>query len=84
MGFKALVGEQAGRTSLKPRLRAGQALGWGPRSGLFPAAPHRASGLEGAGVRGGAKGRICIWKPGGHSWVRSGTPESVKGLPKWS
>ena len=50
MGFKALVGEQAGRTSLKPRLRAGQALGWGPRSGLFPAAPHRASGLEGAGL----------------------------------
>ena len=32
-GSKLLVGEQAGRTSPKPRLRAGQALGWDAAGG---------------------------------------------------
>lgn len=60
VGFKALVGEQAGRTSPKPRLRAGQALGWGPRSGQSLAAPHRASGLEGAGSGFGGSQRLDL------------------------
>ena len=60
-GSKLLVGEQAGRTSPKPRLRAGQALGWGPGSGLSPAAPHRARGQEGVGR---AKDGIVTWRQG--------------------
>ena len=70
----------------KPEAQAegGAGPGVGSQVRLIPSCPTQSQRAGGSGVRGGAKGRICIWKPGGHSWVRSGTPESVKGLPKWS
>lgn len=76
----------------------GAGPGVGSQVRAIPSCPAQSQRAGGSGVRvggepkaGSARGdrewgpaRARIWKPGGHSSVRSGTLESVKGLPKWS
>ena len=84
----------------KPEAQAegGAGPGVGSQVRLIPSCPTQSQRAGGSGVgwggetkvgsargdRDGGPARARIWKPGNHSWVRSGTLESVKGLPKWS